>query len=1121
MSSDRVEQVRPVNKPASNVNRSNRGPDRPRTIKPDHVDRPQAKAPTAPARVDDAPLPAEEAAETVITPCPVDDGPAGNDEAVTLPTTAPASWAAPAAFKPSAAPAGSEPTDGTPAGDQQPPAADVHEATTALGEASHKLDELRAQAETASPDEIEGINASIAEQEGLVEQRQSALTDSLVEQRRHQAQQTTSDPGHDLYSEQSDQFLATTVEPGLAGPYRQAVERSRTIAMAAEPVNLTEAQWQRIGETWAAQRAQAQLEEQIRGSGGAVLANGQFEDPALNEQYQVVQTQWAKVTEAWGDEYQMVANAHEDPADAIEAVSHYRQDAANIAVDSPYRDQIVQAAERATIPNPEVDRAISERTETELQRINEVLSKEGPSAALNAVAAAKAGLTSRPITVTGVEAGDAVVLASAQGELDAGLQEVYRQIAANAASDLRGLRPEGKPSLAQQTESALAVTQRLSLYTSVLPANLVPDVVSDSRDAWQPAVDFLGTWSKEADPSRQRGRDPNPRDVSSQTFDKVVTNFSAVAENLAASPGGDAPLAELGSAFADAISANSIGAFDDAFGRTGVGQGEGSHLAVSTINHLVQDEDGRNAANALLLGLKDGYEIWADRADDDFRLFAQNRAPLQAAVERWPGNTRLVGGTEMLDPNDPSSVELNAAISAFFENNPEMLETDLRLLRQLNTDGLFLLNTDTALAGLSEQASSLDAFDAVFDPLATLGVRNPDATAGADAGADGAPSRATVYAAMPAVQAEVNRSVLELADWQRQGIASGELDVGHTLSAQMAESASQIQVEQLSRNARTMIYEWTHNVTGLVKIDQAPYKLVAKGLGGSFSLLAARSAFGAATAPANAKVTDLDRAVQAVKGLNYVWVGARDLTEVSLAISRSGALKETALGRAVTDKLQPLLWLTGPESKVFKGDHQGLARGLHLASRGLSAATDFYTLLDDKGDGRGTGVLVGDALLAAGSTGMLAEGVMVALGMPTNLLGPIAWTATGLTVAGAAVKLAADWAERANVYETADTRRFLAHFGSRDENGNLKPVTGQTQVSNAVGHDPDIRTAAEGGPQRDDIVYRGLSAEAVDALMNDSFNPSAPKVASRRLRPWAPRPASTTGSSSSSGMTRR
>jgi LysM domain len=48
----------------------------------------------------------------------------------------------------------------------------------------------------------------------------------------------------------------------------------------------------------------------------------------------------------------------------------------------------------------------------------------------------------------------------------------------------------------------------------------------------------------------------------------------------------------------------------------------------------------------------------------------------------------------------------------------------------------------------------------------------------------------------------------------------------------------------------------------------------------------------------------------------------------------------------------------------------------------------------------------------------------------------------------------------------------------------LKPFAADTEVSNAVSHDPEIRHVSDGRPNPGDIVYTGLSADAVDELMN-------------------------------------
>ncbi len=112
--------------------------------------------------------------------------------------------------------------------------------------------------------------------------------------------------------------------------------------------------------------------------------------------------------------------------------------------------------------------------------------------------------------------------------------------------------------------------------------------------------------------------------------------------------------------------------------------------------------------------------------------------------------------------------------------------------------------------------------------------------------------------------------------------------------------------------------------------------------------------------------------------------------------------------------------------------------------------------------------------------------------------GPVGWAAAALYIVGAALVYQGQRVHASNRFENVDARRFLSHIGSID------PATGLLRdphsSSEAKDHNPDYFDFEVGDEQRDDrIVYRGISANAVDELMNNSSDPSDPLVAAPAL----------------------
>jgi LysM domain len=915
--------------------------------------------------------------------------------------------------------------------------------------------------------------------------KRDALSDAMAVEYRARAQTTAPDAKRNVYDEQGADFAARPVDAPAQAQYQRAVAEGRQKALDAEPANLYEAQWQRDAQIWEAEQAQWEFEQSI-GSTPAVQTSSGMQDPALEAQRLKVEKEWQDVGDAFQTEYQIAAGQPTSQLPpGVDPMAVYRSKVSQENFDPRYRERILASAQGGT-DSSAIETAVNARVDVEVKKVEDALSSGGTSAAFDAMVAAKDGLSSTPITVPGSMPDDPIVLALAQQKMDQRLRPIQEQIAATVPADLRTRAAAPAGTVEEKYARAIDVSGRLAQYTSVLPADLVPQVVEGSRDAWAPQVAFLGEQSKPADSSHPvvyggRGAVPRPPVHYTEEFNTVVANFSEVGESLAASPKGDPALDQMATDFAAAIDPGDIGAFDEAFGKQGVGLGHGAHLAVQTVNQLAANDATRDVADDLLRGLKDGNEIWAEGAKKTLEDFAKNRDELTHYIESFPGGIKALTACDLRDTTDPTALELRNAINEYLTRHPEVSELDAQLLRDIDGDGVHLLHLELALQGLSPEALSLEHADEVAAPVQDL--LEPDDKAG--------PTLWQIYASTPGVQAEMGRFASLAANYREtsMGASAVEPEVGVLQSIASSQSFM-----SMPRNARFMVLELVHNKTGVpgLRTSLLSDSAIVKSSGVGFFGVAAGSAFIDAAGLGAEGLSGWDRVFAGARGVNYSYVGARDVIELGYMVT----------GR---QSLQTLLRATGSDAKGYLTAHIALAKTLQLASRGLFVVTDTYTLGNDIADGRNGGVITGDALSLAGSAVMVGEAGIIAgvgpLAAASAWAGPVAWVGTGLWTAGAVVKYQFDRVERSNRYETADQRRFLAHFGTLDDNGNPRVTdpNAPVEVSNATDHDPDIETVPLGDVGDDDIVYTGISADAVDELMNYSGSPDNPVSGVRAL----------------------
>ncbi len=923
-----------------------------------------------------------------------------------------------------------------------------------------------------------------------VDEKQQQLADALALDRLGEAGSTEVSESRDLWTEQTETLLATDVGPSAQVSYEQAVVDSKEIALSTAPSTLSEAQWQRIGRTWDAQRQQWLFEETIAGKGGAIAENGQYTDPEVEARRQLSQASWNKVSQAFSNEFQVVADQQPQGSDVDAALQSYRDELLDAPLTPEYRARILNAALEAAAPVGDVAEAVNERADLAASIVNNAVRDLGPVQAFDALLGVKDGLRANPLAIEGLAADDPLVQSMVLEALGERIRPAQQQMADAAAGDLAALAALETRGASDEARLAVVVSDRLLRYAEGLPIDLVPALVSESQASWAPAIDLLGRYAIRADSNNEPRRDQPPPAVSTEVFSSITRSFSAVGEVLAQAAEGDAALSAMAGEFAEAVPVGAVGAFRGAFGPQGVGQGGGSNLAVETLNQLAAAGDRDLEARGLIAGLHDGYDSWVRRANETVQEFSNNRSVLIELASSWPGAVAFDNDGTLLDPNNPRTLELNDALREFLDNNPDVVARDVAALQQIDADGVYLLRQSLAMAGLSDAALTLDGAEAIDQPIADyLGEHNQTDRV----------TRGDLYTQMPGTQAEMSRLIAGVADWQQHAEQAGLLEPDQSWAEQLAATQGLMSV---ARNVRFLYLEGTHGANGWARRTPGDFGSAGrKTIGSGYFAVAAASAFIDATGNGNPELDGWDRAIAAVKGVNYSWLGMRDVVELGMVLSResSFARLHSALGlgddklQRLQQRLSQIYQATGPENKVYPTGATFPKWAQNLSRAGF-VATDTASLVKSFVDDRNGMVIAGGFTSLAGSLALSSEAFLLTRG-PATLASAARLGIPGATLwlIGASIQYQGGRIERSNTFETADHRRFLAHYGTRDDNGNLKPVTPETEVSNFVDHDPTVRTVADGAPSGGDIVYSGLlSANAVDELLNYTGSASEP-----------------------------
>lgn len=694
-------------------------------------------------------------------------------------------------------------------------------------------------------------------------------------------------------------------------------------------------------------------------------------------------------------------------------------------------------------------------------------------------------------------------------ELDAALQARIAPLVERALAELPVLLEQHSASRATpdrydpQVDSYIA--RVLDSATLVLPRQEIGRLMVDSQAAWAPGLAGVGdpgypVWILE--------------DETLATRD-VFRPYARIADRLANVVDGEEALRLMGAQMAAPLAEAQLHApltgYASAFAEA-ARHGEGSALLVELSNRLATDPNTAGLAAMTLYGYDEGLrefladvagnvERWTTNRQEVDRLTSQFAALVDAGqAPRRPGDI------------DVGALELQDALDAFHASNPEVLANDEAAIRRLIQHSYALFNVEMSLAGLTPQAGALVADGRLSARLEDFYAESAAAVFSVD--------RNPVMAGL--ARDHLADILVTLPDGAREqliaalqeGLLAAGIEPGDVVSMNdpgWFESLSTFSPEmRLARNGRGMVEK-------LLKLSAAQdlpghglLNMPATHLAGPIYLATTVIALDDLTGGDGAELNALERAFLAARGGAYGVQGV-------LAMQRSGTALLNQFPRLV-DRANPpavlnIQWDDGKSRFVPISDMRGLNVGLNLVHT-AGYGWDLYRALRDGDNGllvAGHGTMIAYSSLAAlaaglGSSGSITIGsTALGFGMTLTSTG-IGALAGVLAMAGTLLIQHGNRVKEANRFETPDAREFFSHIGSRDDvTGRLRPLDAQTQVSDRVSHDPEVRTIEQGAPTDGEIVYRGISANAVDELMNNSGDPADPQSAAPVLAALADR----------------
>ncbi|MFK7963858.1 MAG: hypothetical protein AB8C46_07815 [Burkholderiaceae bacterium] len=918
------------------------------------------------------------------------------------------------------------------------------------------------------------LDAALAERDSLpsaiahyatpaVERARAELTttEQIIRNRvtgeaREQAQTITPTIEQDIYSELRANALANEMPAAAQAPYEAIVNESLIEAVTADPVNVSEAGWQRNWAIWTAQDADfalAQAEQALIDLPSNVPDSAQ---QAAQEQAAVARimadASWQRVEQTFATEYRLVADQNRPLSLTIDPVSEHRRQILAQGFDPAFANRIRLAAQTAPAPR-EIPALTEEQIDATVvgyvDRVEQAWLDGGNEAALNELLAINEQIIDDPILSVGGASNAPNVQAerfiTVQTQLQEALAPIYERITQEAPDHLFEVRQD-----AEFTEVALDVSEMLLLYSEALPPVDFSTVMTENRDLWTAVI--TEDYRREVQ-------------YTSTAQTDATQNFALIADSLALNHGDYWMVQEMGQAFASLwvpdLETDSALWIPNSFDSM-LQDGRGFYLAIETANGLnPKDPSDPNYLEIPYDGTAEMFVEMIGRHVDRMTQSASNRIIEQAEgreefyrivsefsdVNAMPSNRAFEPGSI-----DVGSMELENALVEYVDTNPEFQESDAALTAEIALDGQQLMHARLALEMLDESLSATENGQEVIDRLNQFWMTDP---------ANGGYGAA--YAQSAPLLADASALLAQIEDIES---LAGAVD-GATLQSP-AQALFGLTGKRLLGNV------------------QADGKLFALGMIGSY-VLYGRSQLEVATDE------DASLAQRTLAGVNTGRFGlqaGREIWKLNYELTRFNAVLD---------------------ANEYMQTHA--PRTFHVLNSGMGAlavATDTANLIRVGVDiQRGTeGHFSNDSLIQYGLAGLNLTANSLFLGstlyqtagvrfggsaLAASLFGtggwagPIAW---GMFAVGGLAQWQYSRVQASNEFETANIRQALAHIGSLGDDGNLRPIV---EMSEFKDHNPDVMPYVLGMETDGLIAYRGISANAVDELLNNSSDPKDPQ----------------------------
>lgn len=920
-------------------------------------------------------------------------------------------------------------------------------------QAQQAYDEAVALEQTV-PAQIVAVEQFAANARAELIQAENAVREAIVSNVRINANFRTPTLERDIYGEASANALSTPL-PDAANEqaFVELVDASISEARTTEPESVNEAAWQRNAAIWDAQdadyayaladRAVAELPSSTPHYVRDDLVQRRDEARALAEQ------SWAAVESAFATEYRLVVEPYQSLVDQEGPLADYKARVLDLDFDPVYADRIRMAArvEPATDPiGPLTDERIDEVVTPYVQRVERAYLDGGNPAALDEIEAVRAEIQEdaalspegdrTPLTV---QADRLLILTN---EMETRLQRTYEVIRSDAADHLLDIRADS-----DHDEISANVSAALARYVQLLPSDQLVPLMQDTEHVWSPMIrenyrlDVMG--------AQGTGED-NP-----------TANFARITDALVLVDGGYEIIEQISADFATILAfdqENDIiptGQFIPQSFQAMLEEGAGYYLALEMTS--IVNRQNEHQGEFLMDMINDSLARYTESARARVDEQVEHRAEYYRIIDEFseinqtpPGRTYEPGTTPV------GEMELENALIEYIETNPDFVTTDSELGEAIALDGQRLFHAQLAFEMLDDETASLNGAQESIERLGNIW---------SDDTANG--GLAPVYLS----------SVYLLSDMDTM--------------LRQAEAAGNISNSQGADNSLLSPAQTFHNIVKRTSIGSLPRLDFWFNLGGVGSFL-----LSAQTNLDTARADDSSGLQAAIAGLQAgrfsVYAGRDSWMLISRLAAADGELSSYRVFESTHPRLYNLLNTRINQLGVALDAANLIRVGLDIQASGeshLSPDSLFQY-------GIAANNLVANSLLLG--TTMYGSGATTLGGASTAsfFTGPALPIALALIAGGALASYQYNRVKAANRFETAEIRQALSHIGSLNNDGSPRPIQ---QVSSFQDHGPSIRIWEPGMSIEDLIDYRGLSANAVDELLNNSSDPDDPRSAMAQI----------------------